>query len=166
MDKINIIQQLDQKNYVWFAVGTFLKRPIFLIFLLAAVYGGKEIFTQIIAGEFPDSPFLGLIIGYFVLLLVYGLAAKSTFEQNPFFHQENQLQISESGIRIETEGAMMEFAWDQVVRVREFRNWISIQVTRANAILIYRPDLEDESNWEILKSIVRGQPGLQQKLRK
>ncbi|GAB4414045.1 MAG: hypothetical protein OHK0039_21530 [Bacteroidia bacterium] len=169
MDQIAFTQIFPFGPFLRLAYYRYFSRPVMLIVMLTLVANLGVLTVGWIdpgVSDPPEVPFF-VLLALVVLLpsLVY-INTRNIYDSYYFLQDALDYRFSDEGFEVAGAYFSLRMAWAGVYQVREYRDWLLIYTSRYTAYHLYRPALEDPSQWEILKSIVRSKPELSQRLRK
>lgn len=168
MDKISFTQDVPFGPYLRLAFYRYFTRP--LIIVLMAVCGANLTYilytwAQESVPDVAAGPF-GILLMLVVLLpLILYLNTRAAFESSHLLQGPVVYSFSDEGVWLEGEGFSYYTAWEHFYLVREYPQWLVLYTSRFSAYHVYKPALEDPSDWAILRAIIRGKPDLNHKLR-
>lgn len=167
MENLRFSQELAFSRLLAFAYLRYFSRPAILLIYGAGLLNlGIILFSWYNRGTADTDwmPFWIMLMVFVVLPVMVYLSTRNLYDGNEMFQEEAHYDISGEGIRVEGEHFHVFFQWEGVYRVREYRQWMMISLTSVYAVYIDR-HLLDETDWAILRALLRSIPELDVTLR-
>lgn len=168
MDKISFTQIIPFGPYLRLAFYRYFSRPMIMVLMAVCLVNLAFILYTWSRAEVADvsfGPFAILLLLMVLLPLILYLNTRAAFDSSHLLQEPLTYHVSDEAVTVEGDGFYYRTAWEHFYLVRESASWLVLYLSRFTAYYVYKPALENPSDWEILRAIVRSKPTLDQRLR-
>jgi len=168
LDQVTLTQKLDYGRFLRFKLIQYFLRPrIFVLYGLIAVILSTSL------GMYPDtanSSYISVVafILFFIILLplVIILSVRRMYKSNHMIQAPITYTFSDQSLVLKGQYFTTTYQWEAIYMAEEYSKWLLIYTSLQTAIHLYKPEITDASDIEIIKQILKSKDHIYLKLKK
>ncbi len=168
MENLRFSQEIPFLPLLSLAYYRYFSRPTILLVYAVGLLNLGMIFSSWSDQAIPDMdqlPFWIMLTIFVLLPLMVYLNTRTLYDTTQMFQEPVKYEVSGEGIALTGETFAMRYEWEAIYEVREYRYWMVIFLSRYQTVYLQREALDD-TDWEILRAIVRNVPDMDVRLRR
>ena len=151
---ISFEQTIPSGPFYWLGMKRYLARPVFLVLILFVI--GFTTMTLVGEARTNDYTYLvpfSVIVFFMPLMHFWGLTY--LLKNNVTLRGRHEVKVDDLGIHLSGKGFQFFMAWEVFTKVKIYQDWVLVFAASNSAIYLYLPEIEDESDREILKAMAK-----------